>query len=285
MNLEVLLKAYADDNRCFQIADRILLPHPQQIHLTGLQGSALGFILAAVFNNPSANRLNHLVILRDAEEAAYLHNSFENLTQALDTFYFPSSFKNKNNYRLLNSSHVMLRTEALTKFSGSTHKKVMFTYPEALFEKVVLPKTLSENIISIRQNETLDVNGMLERFVDHGFERTDFVYEPGQFAVRGGILDIYSFGNEKPYRIELFGNEVDSIRVFDPESQLSERKLLQVNIIPNVATQFEEGEKVSLLHFLPENTIVWTEDWQFIRDRIEQQQEDLQSIHGAGSNA
>jgi transcription-repair coupling factor (superfamily II helicase) len=83
------------------------------------------------------------------------------------------------------------------------------------------------------------VNGMLERFVQHGFTRTDFVYEPGQFAIRGGILDIYSFGNEKPYRIELFGNEVDSIRIFDPESQLSERKLLQVNIIPNVETQFE----------------------------------------------
>ena len=92
---------------------------------------------------------------------------------------------------------------------------------------------------------------MLERFVQHGFVRTDFVYEPGQFAVRGGILDIYSFGNEKPYRIELFGNEVDSIRLFDPETQLSERKLLQVNIIPNVETQFETGEKVSLMEFLP----------------------------------
>ena len=89
----------------------------------------------------------------------------------------------------------------------------------------------------------------LTRFVDYGFDRTDFVYEPGQFAVRGGILDIYSFGNEKPYRIELFGNEVDSIRIFDPETQLSERKLLQVNIIPNVETQFETGEKVSLLEF------------------------------------
>jgi transcription-repair coupling factor (superfamily II helicase) len=119
-----------------------------------------------------------------------------------------------------------------------------------LFEKVVLPKTLSENIISIKQSETLDVNSILAKFVDYGFERTDFVYEPGQFAVRGGILDIYSFGNEKPYRIELFGNDVDSIRIFDPESQLSERKLLQVNIIPNVETQFETGDKVSAVGIL-----------------------------------
>ena len=280
MNLEVLLKEYANDGRCFQIVDGISLSKPRHIHLAGLQGSATAFVITAVFNHPSASQLNHLVILRDAEEAAYFHNTLENLTSALDIFYFPSSFKNKKNYRLLNSSHVMLRTEALTKIAtaaaiAGVNKKIIITHPEALFEKVVLQKTLSANIISIKQAETIDVNDILSRFVDYGFERTDFVYEPGQFAVRGGILDIYSFGNEKPYRIELFGNEVDSIRLFDPESQLSERKLLQVNIIPNVETQFETGDRVSLLEFLPENTIVWTEDWQFIKEKIEQQEEDL----------
>ena len=109
----------------------------------------------------------------------------------------------------------------------------------------------------------------------YGFTRTDFVYEPGQFAVRGGILDIYSFGNEKPYRIELFGNDVDSIRIFDPETQLSERKLLQVTIIPNVETQFDDGDKVSLLEFLPENTAVWLQDWDVIKEKLLVQEEDL----------
>ncbi|MEI7735901.1 MAG: transcription-repair coupling factor [Ferruginibacter sp.] len=275
MNLEVLLKEYANDPRCFQIADRITLSQPQRIHLQGLQGSASQFIITAVFNQPATSQLNHLIILRDAEEAAYVHNTLENLTSALDLFYFPSSFKNTKNFRLLNSSHVMLRTEALTRISAGGNKKILVTYPEALFEKVVLSKVLSENIISIKQGDSLDVNGILEKFVNNGFARTDFVYEPGQFAIRGGILDIYSFGNEKPYRIELFGNEVDSIRIFDPESQLSERKLLLVNIIPNVETQFETGEKVSLLDFLPENTVVWSEDWNFIKEKIEQQEEDL----------
>jgi transcription-repair coupling factor (superfamily II helicase) len=273
MNLEVLMNFYKNDPRCFQIADRITLSEPQHLHLKGLHGSASQFILAAVFNHPSTTQLNHLVILRDSEEAAYFHNTLENITHALDIFYFPSSFKNKKNYQLLNSSHVMLRTEVLTKLAGGANKKIIVTYPEALFEKVVLSKTLSENIISIKQAAVLDVNGMLEKFIQQGFVRTDFVYEPGQFAVRGGILDIYSFGNEKPYRLELFGNEVDSIRIFDPETQLSERKLLQVNIIPNVETQFEAGEKVSLLEFLPENTVVWTEDWNFIKEKIEQEEE------------
>ncbi|MEP7166099.1 MAG: transcription-repair coupling factor [Ferruginibacter sp.] len=276
MNLELLLNLYKNDPRCFQIADRISLPQQQRLHLKGLHGSASQFIIAAVYNHIALAGTNHLIVLRDAEEAAYFQNTLENITNALDIFYFPSSFKNKKNYQLLNSSHVMLRTEALTKIAAGGNKKIIVTHPEALFEKVVLSNTLSENIIRIKQADTLDVNAMLERFVQHGFIRTDFVYEPGQFAIRGGILDIYSFGNEKPYRIELFGNEVDSIRIFDPENQLSERKLLQVSIIPNVETQFESGEKVSLVEFLPENTVIWMEDWDFIKEKIEQQEEDLE---------
>src|SRR5262249_2429714 len=156
------------------------------------------------------------------------------------------SFKNKKNYRLLNSSHVMLRTEALTRWSHGGNKKIIVTYPEAIFEKVVLPGTLSGNMIHIKTGHTIDLDGLMTTFFAYGFERTDFVYESGQFALRGGILDIYSFGNEKPYRVELFGNEVDSIRIFDPETQLSERKLLQVTIIPNVETQFDADQKISL---------------------------------------
>jgi transcription-repair coupling factor (superfamily II helicase) len=281
MNLDVLLNSYKNDPRLFSIADRIGLSEPQKIHLAGLHGSVSQFIINAVFNHPAASKINHLVILRDAEEAAYFHNTFENISNALNVFYFPSSYKTKKNYRLLNSSHVMLRTECLTKFSTAADNVrvgAIITYPEALFEKVVLSKTLSQNIISFKQGETIDVDGILKRFVEYGFTRTDFVYEPGQFAVRGGILDIYSFGNEKPYRIELFGNEIDSIRIFDPENQLSERKLLQVNIIPNVETQFDSGEKVSLLNFLPENTAVWTENWDFVKEKIVQQEEDLETF-------
>src|SRR5205085_6584635 len=116
--------------------------------------------------------------------------------------------------------------------------------------------------------DVLDVEDVLLKLADYGFERTDFVYEPGQFAIRGGILDIYSFGNEKPYRVELFGNDVDSIRIVDPETQLSERKLLQVTIIPNVDTQFKSEERISLFEFLPENTVVWMQDLALCKERI-----------------
>eukprot|EP01136_Pigoraptor_vietnamica_P004756 Opistho-1_new@35459 len=274
MNLNVLLEQYQNSPHLFQLADRLSFAQTQQLFLKNLQGSSSEFVVSAVFMHPNCQQLNHLVVLNDAEEAAYFHNTLENLTHALDLFYFPSSFKNRKNFRLLNSSHVMLRTEALTKLSNGGNKKIIVTYPEALFEKVVLPKTLSSNIISIKANDTINPDSLMDLFVMYGFERTDFVYEPGQFALRGGILDIYSFGNEKPYRVELFGNEVDSIRIFDPETQLSERKLLQVNIIPNVETQFESGEKVSILEFLSENTVVWLKDWDVIKEKIDEQEAD-----------
>lgn len=276
MNLDVLLNEYKNNPRIFQIADRLSFTQPQKIHLTGLAGSAAEFVAASIINHAIASQRNHLIILQDAEEAAYFHNTLENITGTLNLFYFPSSFKNKNNYQLLNSSHVMLRTEALTRLAAGTNKNVVVTYPEALFEKVVLSKTLSENIIAIKQGDVLDVNTVLEKFVGYGFARTDFVYEPGQFAIRGGILDIYSFGNEKPYRIELFGNDVDSIRIFDPETQLSERKLLSVNIIPDTDVIVnDEGEKISLIEFMQANTMVWIKNWAFAKEKIEQQEEEL----------
>jgi len=280
MNSEVLLGSFLHSPRLFQLADRLLLSAPQRIACKNLQGSSPAFLISAIFQHETTSQLNHLVVCEDAEAAAYLHNTIESLTSALDLFYFPSSFKNKKNYKLLNSSHVMLRTEALTRLAAKTKniltaKKLIVTYPEALFEKVVLPEALSENIISLKAGDTLDLNNLLGKLVDKGFERTDFVYEPGQFALRGGILDIYSFGNEKPYRVELFGNDVDSIRIFDPETQLSERKLLQVNIIPNVDNRQDSGEKISLLQFLPENTVIWMQDWAFTRERLVIQEEDL----------
>ncbi|MGN6419820.1 MAG: transcription-repair coupling factor [Pseudobacter sp.] len=277
MNLQSLLEAYKKDPRLFQLADKFSFARPQRIHCESLRGSAASFVISTLFQNPSSSQLNHLVVCEDAEKAAYLHNSLENLTNALNIYFFPSSFKNRKNFRLLNPSHVMLRTEALTRFAAQSQGRagMLITYPEALFEKVVLPNTLSGNIIYLKSGDTLDLQALMDQLVGYGFDRTDFVYEPGQFALRGGILDIYSFGNEKPYRVELFGNDVDSIRIFDPETQLSERKLLQVTIIPNVDTQFDSSEKISLFDFLPENTVVWMQDWTFTKERLIIQEEDL----------
>jgi len=277
MSVSTLLNKYKSSPRLFNLADKLSFAQTQKIRLANLNGSASQFVAAGVFLHPSCSQLNHVFICNDAEEAAYFHNTLENLTEALNIFYFPSSFKNRKNYRLLNSSHVMLRTEAMTKFSSQTGNRVgaLVTYPEAVAEKVVVSKAIAQNIIHIKAGDEIDPVSLYGKLVDYGFERTDFVYEPGQFAVRGGILDIYSFGNEKPYRIELFGNDVDSIRIIDPETQLSERRLLQVSIIPNVETQFEDEKKVSLLEFLPENTVIWIQDEELVREQLLTAEEDL----------
>src|SRR5690606_33840166 len=193
-----------------------------------------------------------------------------------DVFYFPDSFKKTGTFTELNASHLMMRTEALTKFNGENiHKKIVVTYPEALFEKVVNSRILSENLIQLKVGEQLNVDKLMNDFVQLGFKREDFVYEPGQFAMRGGILDIYSFGNEHPYRIELFGNEIDSIRLFNPETQLSERKLIMVSILPNIETKFETKEKISLLDFLPPNTVFWAKDFDFVLGKLGKFEEEL----------
>ena len=282
MSVPVLLQQYQNTPRLFQLADKLSFSQPQKIYLKNLHGSASQFVVASAFLHPDCAQLNHLIVLNDAEEAAYFHNTLESLTEALDIFYFPSSFRNQKNYRLLNSSHVMLRTESLMKIASAitVNKKIFITYPEALFEKVVVPSKLSSNIIYIKSGDVLNTEELLLKLAGYGFERTDFVYEPGQFAIRGGILDIYSFGNDKPYRIELFGHDVDSIRIVDPETQLSERRLLQVTIIPNVETLpkafgSENEERVSLFDFLPGNTVVWLQDFDVCKERIADCEEDL----------
>lgn len=291
MNLDELLKVFESDKRILSISDRlsmsdaVYVPAPPPLHLAGLTGSSRECVFTAFSNLPESAKWNHLVILRDAEEAAYFHNTVESISGALDVFYFPSSFKHPKNFSVLNTSHVMLRTEALARVSKGGNKKILITYPDALNEKVVLPDLLNENIINFKRGGRIDLNNLLERFVRFGFRRTDFVYEPGEIALRGGILDVYSFGNEKPYRIELFGEDIESIRIFDPQSQISEQSLSEVSILPNIDTKFDTGDKVSLLSFMPENTVVWTEDWQFIKDRIEKQTLDFEQFSSSEKTA
>jgi len=290
MNEQSLFERFHNSPLLNNLVDRIAMSKlqnkPYQVFLQNLNGSAAAFVLQTIFTHTKTDYFNHVILLNDAEEAAYFFNSIESVTEAMDLFYFPSSYKTPQNFSLLNPSHVMLRTEALTKISMGGNKKIIVTYPEALFEKVIMPNTLQQNMIQIKTNDSIDLNELMQSLINYGFQRTDFVYEPGQFALRGGIFDIYSFGNEQPYRVELFGEEVDSIRLFDPATQLSERKLLQVNIIPNVTTQFEDTQKIPLLTFMPKDTLIWLKDWNVIAQRGNDQFEALSDFieHHASAN-
>lgn len=273
MNLNTLLDLYENDNRLKELVAGISLRTPKiRASFTQLRGASINFIATSIWKQSKAN---HVFVLNDSDEASYFQNDLENLTQALDIFFYPDSFKRPGFYNELNSSHVMLRTEALTKIEALSHKKVLVTYPEALMEKVVNAAAISKNRISIKTGEIIHLEKLMGQLVGLNFKREDFVYEPGQFAMRGGIFDIYSYGNEHPYRIELFGNEVDSIRIFNPETQLSERKLLNVSILPNIETNYEAEEKISLIDYLPEHTVFWFSDLDFCLQKMEAISNDL----------
>jgi len=163
----------------------------------------------------------------------------------------------------------LMRAEILNRLAGKTTPEILVTYPEALSEKVINKRSLASNTFTVKLGEKLDIAFLEEFLHNYDFEKTDFVYEAGQFAVRGGIIDIFSFANDLPCRIELFGDEVDSIRTFEPGSQLSVNKLDKVNIIPNVQTKLVQEERQSLLEYISPDTRLWFKDVQLTKDIVQ----------------
>lgn len=279
MNLQTILQSYIDDPRIKNLCDRHRMSEKVlRSRLFGLKGSSISFISAAVWKNTLSQAewqgYNHVFVFEDRDKAAYFQNNIENITNGLDIFYFPDSFKKDKEFTTIHKSQVMMRTEALSRLSYERSGAIISTFPDALMEKVISSKELQENIIRFESGQEIQLDTIIPLLVDLGFKKADFVYEPGQFALRGGIFDIYSFGNEHPYRIELFGDEVDSIRIFNPESQLSERKLSRVEIIPNAQNNSTQSVLLSFMDFIPKNTIFWMENLPTIIGKMH----DLKSI-------
>ena len=267
-NLDHLLSLYKEDSRIAKIISATEGEQAARLRLTGMAGAQESFVLAGTFMNTGHG---HLIVANDKEEAAYIQNNLANLLKGKSIRFFPDSFKRPMFFEELNPTNGLLRTETINKVVNSTvNGEIVVTYPEALFEKVVAPEVLNVQRITIQKGEDMDVDFLIEALIEYGFKREDFVYEPGQFSIRGGIIDIFSFGNDYPYRIELFDDEVESIRTFDPTTQLSKRKIAQVSIIPNINTEFSQDQKVSMLGVIPESTIVWVRDFQVLLDKLAQ---------------
>ena len=238
-NLERLLELYRDEERTQRIVQAIGSETPARLKLTGMAGAQGSFVLAGTY---LAAPQSHLFIANDKEEAAYIQNNLAHLLDKKPIRFFPDSFKRPMHFEELNNNNVLLRTETINQLSNSPAAgELVVSYPEALFEKVVSPEILNQQRINISKGEELDVDFLVEVLVEYGFNREDFVYEPGQFSIRGGIVDIFSFGNEYPYRVELFDEEVESIRTFNPTTQLSVQNIARVTIIPNLNTKFSQN--------------------------------------------
>lgn len=258
MNLQELLQKFSEDQRVKQIASVLQANRQTTAHLRGLVGAADAIVAASVIQQ---TKTHHIFVMTDKEEAAYFLNDLQHLIEKKEPLWFPDSFKKPGRFNELNSDHVMLRTETLNRLVNSvTKNEIVVTYPEALFEKVVSKNSLQQHTIIFAIQQKLDPATVTTQLIEYGFEQNDFVYEPGQFSWRGGILDVFSFGNELPYRVELFGSEVESIRLFDPVTQLSNKKLSQVSIVPNMHTRFNTEEKSSLLQVLQGHAVLWFKD-------------------------
>ncbi len=236
-----------------------------RVQLKGLHGSADAVVIASSI---AKTRANHLLVVHDREEATYLQNDLENLLEQTVTV-FPASYKRPYHFEEVDNANVLQRAEVLKQFSEEKKGVIVVTYPDALSEKVINKKSLVKNTFGVKVKDKIDTEFIAELLIEYGFEKTDFVYEAGNFAIRGGIIDIYSYANDLPYRIELFGKEVESIRTFDPETQLSEEKKEAISIIPDIQTKLLQESRESFLEYIPENTIVWMNDVAFVNEVIQ----------------
>lgn len=234
-----------------------------KLHLRGLAGSAPAFLCSAFY---SSSPVTQLVILDDKEKAAYFLNDLESILgigsdekeqERTPVLFFPRTARLAYDVETTQNANIAIRTEVLNKLQKNRKNYIIVTYPEALFEKVVTNQELEKNTFSIDVGQSYSMDFIDEVFIEFQFEKVDYVYEPGQYAVRGGIVDVFSFSYEYPYRIEFFDEEVESIRNFDPSTQLSVNKMTKAIIVPNTHAMHSEEVRIGLLNFLPSNTVVW----------------------------
>ena len=239
--------------------------HEARCQITGLSGSSKSLVLSYVLHN---TQLTHIIILPEKEEAAYFYNDLAALSGEETVFFFPSTYKRSVQYEQTEPANIVLRTEVLNHLASGKRKAVIVTYPESVMEKVISRKNLKKNTFHINKGDKISLEFLEEVLHEYNFERVDFVYEPGQYSIRGSIADVFSYSADFPFRIDFFGDEVDSIRTFNPDDQLSVTIQKSISIIPNIQDISIEEISDSFTDFLPPSAVIWTEDAILIKEKI-----------------
>ncbi|MFY9151285.1 MAG: transcription-repair coupling factor [Prolixibacteraceae bacterium] len=237
----------------------------EKIHLQGLVGSSRS-ILTSLISEEIAQ--DFIICLNDREEASYFYDDLNNLSLEIPVLFFPSSYKRSVHYENIEQENIILRTEVLNRLK--LDKQILIvTYPEALVEKVISGEGLASHTFHVSKGDKLSIEFVNDVLYEYGFERVDFVYEPGHYSIRGGIVDIYSFSNEDPYRLDFFGDEVDTIRSFNIDNQISKETLDRISIIPNIQEDLKDEKRISFLEFISGKSILLLNDIQLIADQME----------------
>ena len=260
MNIQELERLYVQLPQVSALAKLLGKASERHIFLDGLLGSSAPMLFASL---ASKSQTQLLFVLQDAEEAGYFYHDLTQLMGTDEVLFFPSSYRRAVKYAQRDAASEILRTEVLTRLSSVRY---VVTYPEALAELVVSKKNLDSRTLVLEKDQTIAVADIEKTLRDFGFREVDYVYEPGQFALRGSILDVYSFSCEYPYRIDFFGDDIDSIRTFEVEDQLSKDHRTQVEIVPELVST---DDKVPFLSFLPKEMLLVTKDYLYVRDAID----------------
>ena len=260
MNIQELERLYVQLPQVSALAKLLGKSSEKKIFLKGLLGSSAPMLFASLARKSQSQLL---FVLQDAEEAGYFYHDLTQLMGTDQVLFFPSSYRRAVKYAQRDAASEILRTEVLTRLSSVRY---IVTYPEALSELVVSKQKLDERTLILEKDQTIAVSDIEKTLRDFGFREVDYVYEPGQFAVRGSILDVYSYSCEYPYRIDFFGDDIDSIRTFEVEDQLSKDQRTHVEIVPELVAT---GDKVPFLSFLPKETLLVTKDFFYVRDAID----------------
>ena len=265
MSKSVVISRYDKATKVSQMAES-LQQSENKIHLKGLVGSSLSFVVNSLFHK---SELPFLLIFEDKEAAAYYLNDLEQLIGEKDVLFYPGSFRRPYQIEEVDNANVLLRAEVLNRINSRKKPAVIVTYPDALFEKVVTKKELDKNTLKVTVGDKISIDFINEVLFEYEFKRVDFITEPGEFSVRGGIIDVFSYSNDNPYRIEFFGNEVDSIRSFDVETQLSIEKKNKITIIPNVENKFFQEDRESFLDYISIKTAIFIQNTEGLHSKLD----------------
>tara|TARA_R110000868_G_scaffold22802_2_gene93127 strand:- start:5718 stop:9092 length:3375 start_codon:yes stop_codon:yes gene_type:complete len=263
-----LYNTYDSSPKTKQIVDCLQENNQVKMHLNGLLGSAVSFVIQALFKKAE---LPFLIVLNNKEEAAYYLNDLEQMIGDKDVLFYPGSYRRPYQIEDTDNANVLLRAEVLNRINSRKKPAVIVSYPEALFEKVVTRRDLDKNTLKVAVGDQLSIDFINEVLFEYEFKRVDFITEPGEFSVRGGIVDVFSFSNDNPYRIEFFGNEVDSIRSFDVGTQLSIEIQKKITIIPNVENKVFQENRESFLDYISEKTVIFIQNTEDLFSQLDKQ--------------
>jgi transcription-repair coupling factor (superfamily II helicase) len=268
LSKSALYTIYDTSPKVQQITAALQEKNTVKLHLNGLLGSAISFVIRSLFKK---SELPFLVILNNKEEAAYYLNDLEQMVGEQDVLFYPSSYRRPYQVEETDNANVLLRAEVLNRINSRKKPAVIVSYPEALFEKVVTRRDLDKNTLKVSVGDKISIDFINEVLFEYEFKRVDFITEPGEFSVRGGIVDVFSFSNDNPYRIEFFGDEVESIRTFDVATQLSIEQKKKITIIPNVENKVFQENREPFLDYISEKTVIFIQNTEDLLSQLDKQ--------------